>query len=803
MVSANFQIVKVNAFSDIPSGFPSHICHYVESTDKYYIWRNNTTEEIFVDYSTLVNSSVINKTYSELAALRNNNDLIPGASYRITDFQTIYNQPHYGLNFSSVYAIVKTSAVDPLIVVAISENAFSEEAYQESSPKDKLKYIFDYTTPVTNTTTKGKITQRIDEWNNETDYDHKTVLFKRYFKPRLNNSYPLYYVSCFSLFGENPLLAYDITTDTPSLSNNTNPTYKAYYCTTSGSRLFNSTTITVNIGNWVVYDGSNWSVKEDSMEFLTFVGIPSMPVDNKINVNKFKYDTQYLGDNSFFDLPNIVIFGGNEDVSSNIIGFAKNVTINTTDDYNRTFVNNKFDILLDSQIIGNTIDNKIGRTENVDFFGYMAGNDIKSFVSSKINGNLTNNIGNELSFIYSLKENSTISIAGNNFIKISEFDFLGINAIIQRCQLGVIIFDSTINSPTIDKLNYFSFTDNNINILTNCKFNFLNSVDKLFSMQNCNINNLDDVEFTEYFDCITAKEIWGSKFYGATRNCNFIDRVINCTFGPNFGYIDNNANLLSFDSKENISSSGNQFNSTIENCNFGANVVNNIFNCYMKYIDITDGFKNNIVNFLPNGNYADQQIIFQPELIDLLKVEINSKKLSAINDANILSYYKFTTLDANGDTIYWMSDYSFNSDTLMPYSNVSPFTFIGATETALGTGKNNTIKVAKFDNYNLKDSVCSIALRDNAYVPTTLELIAIRNWYIAHPAITMPTQTYWTSTEVDANNAYAFDFVTGNITSNLKSTLFEKFVIIPHTHINIASLNYTDEFGALIVKDLI
>jgi len=48
MNSATFQIVKVTNLIDIPSGsFPGHICYFVTSTQKYYIYRNNALEEIF------------------------------------------------------------------------------------------------------------------------------------------------------------------------------------------------------------------------------------------------------------------------------------------------------------------------------------------------------------------------------------------------------------------------------------------------------------------------------------------------------------------------------------------------------------------------------------------------------------------------------------------------------------------------------------------------------------------------------------------------------------------------------------
>jgi hypothetical protein len=181
--SANFQIVKVATLTDVPSGYPSHVCYYTEDTDKYYIWRNNVKEEVFVDYSSVVGTNVINVDYSNLISLRNNNNLIPGAYYRITDYQTIYEEPDYIDELTPVYTQdinIVSGPIEPLIVMALTVNTLHCDAYQEEYPQDKLKYVLDYTTHRTGATTKGRIYERIDNKNNRTDFDHRNVYFKRY-----------------------------------------------------------------------------------------------------------------------------------------------------------------------------------------------------------------------------------------------------------------------------------------------------------------------------------------------------------------------------------------------------------------------------------------------------------------------------------------------------------------------------------------------------------------------------------------------------------------------------------------------
>lgn len=125
---------------------------------------------------------VIEVTYSGFYTLASTNNLIQGSYYSITDFQTIYDLPDYFPDGSPRLDInTITTGVDPIIVFATSNNTISTDAYQISYPNDKIKYDFKWTsTEINGTPTTGRITERIDEYNNRTDYDHRTVEFKRY-----------------------------------------------------------------------------------------------------------------------------------------------------------------------------------------------------------------------------------------------------------------------------------------------------------------------------------------------------------------------------------------------------------------------------------------------------------------------------------------------------------------------------------------------------------------------------------------------------------------------------------------------
>ena len=129
-------------------------------------------------------NNIIEVTYSELVSLISGSPstLIPGSYYLITDFQTCYDQPDYNYDGAPITTgNYRTAEIDPIIVFATSNFTLDVKAYQPSYPKDIISYDISFNlTEVTNSPAKGRITQRIDEYNNKTDYDHRTVKFKRY-----------------------------------------------------------------------------------------------------------------------------------------------------------------------------------------------------------------------------------------------------------------------------------------------------------------------------------------------------------------------------------------------------------------------------------------------------------------------------------------------------------------------------------------------------------------------------------------------------------------------------------------------
>ena len=121
-------------------------------------------------------------SYSSLFTLMSTSSLIQGSYYIIENFKTCYDQPDFDYNGTPITSgNYKQGPVEPIVVLATSINTISPVAYQPTHPNDFIRYDIMYnTTEVTNGVAFGRITERIDEFNNRTDYDHRNILFKRY-----------------------------------------------------------------------------------------------------------------------------------------------------------------------------------------------------------------------------------------------------------------------------------------------------------------------------------------------------------------------------------------------------------------------------------------------------------------------------------------------------------------------------------------------------------------------------------------------------------------------------------------------
>ena len=121
-------------------------------------------------------------TYAQFVTEAGASILTPGRFYLMTDYQAIYDQPNYD-NFKQPIFTGNsmTGITEPLLLLAISTSQFSPTVYSTVHPQDQITYDITWdTTEISSTPAKGRITERIDEYNNRTDYDHRNIFFKRY-----------------------------------------------------------------------------------------------------------------------------------------------------------------------------------------------------------------------------------------------------------------------------------------------------------------------------------------------------------------------------------------------------------------------------------------------------------------------------------------------------------------------------------------------------------------------------------------------------------------------------------------------
>lgn len=129
-------------------------------------------------------ANLIPVTYSELIYMIDEGMLLNGSFYLISDFKTCYDRPEYyadgTIKLSGATTYVE-GPIEPIIVLAISSSAISSSAYQPAYPNDRIQYDWRWNqTEISLGNAYGRITERIDEFNNRTDYDHRTIEFIRF-----------------------------------------------------------------------------------------------------------------------------------------------------------------------------------------------------------------------------------------------------------------------------------------------------------------------------------------------------------------------------------------------------------------------------------------------------------------------------------------------------------------------------------------------------------------------------------------------------------------------------------------------
>jgi hypothetical protein len=135
----------------------------------------------YVDSLFSANDFYIETNYSNLLTLISSNSLGTASNYLITDYQTIYLAPDYYVD-GSIRNVSTASygPVEPILVTALSCNSLVVDAYQPAWPLDTIKYDVTQQSIGYDGISMGTIIERVDEYGNRTDYDHRNILYKRY-----------------------------------------------------------------------------------------------------------------------------------------------------------------------------------------------------------------------------------------------------------------------------------------------------------------------------------------------------------------------------------------------------------------------------------------------------------------------------------------------------------------------------------------------------------------------------------------------------------------------------------------------
>jgi len=503
-------------------------------------------------------SNYSSATYSELYNLTTGGTLTPGIFYLMTDYQACYDQPNYNNTKNPITTgNYKTGTTEPILLLAISTTGFSPTVYSTLYPNDKITYDITWnTTEVTSSPAKGRITERIDNFNNRTDYDNRSILFKRY------NGYSYYEnLPLSGLVGISGL-----TGTTAVLYGNTGTTFNSNF--TTGS--------IVSVRNLNPSFFEVISVVSDSLAIISGVTIgvtTDSPYYSGIDDDIMSYYQPNIRQDQVFEY---TTFGDAIDdggAVNNYIGNYSNLHLEFgTEDF--LLANN---VLLAGSFRNNTIGNgSYNNTFNDDCDNNQIGD---SFYNNSMNDDFDGNIIGE-----NFRNNYITSNFNNNRIG-SDF--------YSNTLLGGSFYRNNIGNDFNN--NVWTNNDFQNNEIGN-QFNNNKIYDDFYNNDIGNGYNQNE-SYSQYF-----RNLIGNGYNGNTTYSNFYENNIEHVFGSNT--IGTNLTIGTYDFK------GNKIGNYFEDNTIVANFVsNNIQNSFYDN-NISDGFQYNQIGSLFNNNTIGENFGF-------------------------------------------------------------------------------------------------------------------------------------------------------------------------------------------------
>lgn len=567
-------------------------------------------------------------TYSQLVADAGNAVLTPGRWYLMTDFQTCYDQPNYNsIGEAITTGNYKTGTTEPILLLAISTTGFSPTVYSTLYPQDKISYDITWNlTEVTNSPAKGRITERVDQFNNRADYDIRAVQFIRYVGYFSEDYYP----GKINLDATTGLVSETTTGTTFTTDFTVGDILGVYYPGGVGNdaplgcfQYYEITSIvsntemyvtgrTMTAVNNVYYSNGRLlpnymspfqcnvtgGTNDNFAEYYTFQDCSSVYLGNYSDFNEFILSNNVFQTGSFIDMT----FGGNV-VGNTFNNVMRATTCGAYFQYN--IITNNFDRnTIGSYFYRNVIDCDMNSNQIGDYFHHntLGDNDGQDFVYNTIASNFYNNF---LTFANSDFQNNTIGyrfynnlidsgfrnnkIVGNfysNLTKGSDFDN---NQIADQFYSNNVLvnFNNNILGEQFFGNNIYSFFNENVfgqNVNTNI---FGNPIDPgFYSFTNNNIGG----DFT------------GNYFSGNTQYNKIGDGCGSNNIDTNFSYNQIGTNFTSNTIANDFGFGGGVYRGNIIGNGFSGNIVgeycyNNTFgdDCYNN--SLSDFFTNNKVDY--------------------------------------------------------------------------------------------------------------------------------------------------------------------------------------------------------------
>ena len=606
-----------------------------------------------IPYSGMSSNNFVETTYVELYNSITGETLTPGTFHLITDFKTCYDVPEYYLNGDTkgVGEIdYREGNIEPIVVLATSANTISSTAYQPLYPNDRIQYDWTFnTTEITGGVAYGRITERIDEFNNRTDYDHRNITFNRFQSYNRNSQLT---GTIINLAWQQSILMGNGTSFLSEVNPGDILLIDGYQFGGIGVKVVSATTdTTLSIVTDPSFGGIPFCGETYNFYIATSTG------------NYDEYKEVYVGQKNQEDWDNFLTFNLNGGSIHNYIG-----------DYSKFYlqeVGSTSGFMLANNVFnGNNIySNTIGDRSYNNTGRYW-------FVRNTIAGRFYNNMIHQNGF-YS---NSIGEYFNNNIIKSSVYE----NVIKQGFQENEIyseFYDNDIDNGFYGNKIYSSFYENKIEIYFES-----NKITQPFYK-----NEIGPRFFDNQISGQTYTNRIGEQFENNTIYSDFYDNQIFNEFKGNITYQSFYENRLDWGFGSNQISgtcSNNTFGPTIVSNDFLGNVFGNIFKGAVYENTIGDNFAANNIGFGFGYNTIGEGFGYgtgEPQgntigngFIDNIIGEYfyNNSIPDNFHDNEIGNYFQWNVINTNIDNTYFT----------LNYGNITGFSY-----TAAGTGATNTI----------------------------------------------------------------------------------------------------------------